>query len=305
MKILIIIALLIIPLASAQIAIIPDTQLYAERNSYSNLTRTMEWINNQSDIELVLFVGDIVSDPTNLSQWENMNKTISQLNKTYIIVSGNHDVLVDDWTYWDLFFNNRSKEYKINDTLKVIGLNHFLRDIEINKTKEFLDDNNSSLIVLTHYPERIPNYNNTYMNINGHRSGMGMQQDRISLSYNLALGHFTNKSDEINGYIGLLNLNEYVEVYSPLLNDTILKMYFNETNLTEIIEPVKKVEVDNSGSGGSSGGGSANRKPKAIEPVIEIEEDNKNYIKLEDIQMQQTIQIRISFWEWLRRLISS
>ncbi len=118
----------------------------------------IEYINKMTNIDFVVFLGDI-TESGRLSEYELFNNIISTLNKNYYVVQGNHELFNDpDGTVFKQFYGTPQKIININGyQLLMIGLT--INDLEVCVEDSWVFDfNNSNIdftaktIVFFHHP---------------------------------------------------------------------------------------------------------------------------------------------------------
>lgn len=126
------------------IGIVPDVQNYMDENPNS-LNQQIEWLNNNTDY--IIFLGDMVNNPKNNSQWNFVNKHINNLTKPYSITVGNHDYCYNNYSMfnkhypqdlnWNLSFGNVTI-IGIKDKPKEIDLEWMDNIIKQDITKKYV-----------------------------------------------------------------------------------------------------------------------------------------------------------------------
>lgn len=84
---------------------IGDTHLSTSTSddAYKNFTRAINYVNNMTNVDLVVQMGDIVDNGSSISQFNNAKSVISKLKVPYRVVEGNHDI--------GLATNNQGKNF--------------------------------------------------------------------------------------------------------------------------------------------------------------------------------------------------
>ena len=215
--------------SSLQLIVYPDMQNYPLKHSNTFYSMN-DWVINNSQDNIVLFVGDLVQGEDQ-GQWNVINNTLNNFNKnniTWLISWGNHDIetgvsydktqeIQDDVVY-----------HLTNESIGIITLPYEPSDSDILLTREILSNNsNYTFIVLTHklcdylfcpdYSDIISRLNssNIFMTISGHETGNKVNITSGNGLINILAGH--NKDGRFTPAIETEGVLTIIDIDNPLL----------------------------------------------------------------------------------------
>lgn len=279
---------------------IPDIQYFTANynNSQIYYENQINWVINNSEklnIQMVLFMGDLVENWDNQTQWAYFNTSVSKLeqnNISYLLNIGNHDFYKGNYSNFDYYFGEDRRNYYIlkNISNKTYG---FIT-IEFNASfgvfewaREILSNNsNISFMFVNHfiqyqqwYAEPTESFKlvnstqNIIMSFCGHSNGdddYSFERSDGSFFY----GFLTNFQDEMLPKFKYYYFNENTSIVDSYLIDLTLdniifrNVSFSLTNLTWMKNNYNKTKEESEPPApphyGGGGGGSNSKKKVAV-----------------------------------------
>lgn len=245
--------------AEYNIVVLPDVQHYSE--SYPDiLDNQTQWIvNNREDIRFVVFLGDLVQDSDNETQWRRVNESVSRLDGVvaYGILPGNHDANISLYEryfpagryegrgYWGGSYNHNRCNYQLlGQDLIVVSLGWNPTDDEIRWANGVLQKYSGRRAVLaTHgymntlgiryvhgmgrttyiWRDLVAPNDNVFLVLCGHAHG---EARRTSLAggrvVHQLLADYQDRENGGNGWLRVITIGEdkvEVKTYSPYLGE--------------------------------------------------------------------------------------
>ncbi len=245
--------LLTLPVSANQsfsVVVLPDIQHYAEKHP-EILQTQIRWVlenRERMNIRFVIFLGDLVQDKDNETQWRRISGIISHLDGVipYSILPGNHDDGVlyskyfpskryENFTYWGGSYNGNRCSYQFfsggGENFIVVNLGWNPQYDEIRWSNGVLKRySNRKAIVVTHgylnthgirdvhgmgdtsfiWEKLVGPNHNVFLVLCGHAHGEARRSDRIDgRVVHQLLANYQTRDNGGNGWLRILEFSDH------------------------------------------------------------------------------------------------